>query len=82
MDLLNNLALGFSTAFSLTNLLYCFIGVTLGTLIWSTPWFLAQWPPWPCFCRSPILSIRRQLSLCLPASTTVLSTEALPRPSL
>ena len=41
MDLLNNLALGFSTAFSLTNLLYCFIGVTLGTLIWSTPW---SWP--------------------------------------
>ena len=37
MDLLNNLALGFSTAFSLTNLLYCFIGVTLGTLIGVLP---------------------------------------------
>ncbi len=37
MDLIQNLALGFSTAFSLTNLLYCFIGVTLGTLIGVLP---------------------------------------------
>lgn len=33
MDLLNNLAVGFATALSLQNLLYCFLGVTLGTLI-------------------------------------------------
>ena len=37
MDLFNHLALGFSTAFSLANLLYCFIGVTLGTLIGVLP---------------------------------------------
>lgn len=33
MDIFANLRLGFSTALSLANLFYCFIGVVLGTLI-------------------------------------------------
>ena len=33
MDLLNNLFFGFSVALSLQNLLYCLIGVSVGTLI-------------------------------------------------
>src|SRR5687768_9754475 len=37
MDLLSNLALGFSTALEPVNLLYCFIGVFLGTLIGVLP---------------------------------------------
>ena len=37
MDLLNNLAVGFATALSLQILLYCFLGVTLGTLIGVLP---------------------------------------------
>ncbi len=37
MELFDNLALGFSVAFSLQNLLYCFIGCLLGTLIGVLP---------------------------------------------
>src|SRR6476659_619780 len=37
MDLFNNLIFGFSVALSLQNLLYCLIGVTLGTLIGVLP---------------------------------------------
>ncbi|MEY2661797.1 MAG: hypothetical protein RIQ35_114 [Pseudomonadota bacterium] len=37
MELLANLSLGFETAFTLQNLLYCFIGCTLGTLIGVLP---------------------------------------------
>jgi putative tricarboxylic transport membrane protein len=37
MDFLNNLLFGFSVAFSLQNLAYCFIGVALGTLIGVLP---------------------------------------------
>ena len=37
MDLLHNLAIGFNTALSIQNLLYCFIGVLLGTLIGVLP---------------------------------------------
>jgi TctA family transporter len=37
MELLANLALGFSTALDPVNLLYCFIGVLLGTLIGVLP---------------------------------------------
>ena len=37
MDLLDNLALGFSVALSLQNVLYCFIGALLGTLIGVLP---------------------------------------------
>jgi len=37
MDLLNNLALGFGVAFTLTNLLYAFGGAVLGTLIGVLP---------------------------------------------
>ena len=33
MDLLSNLAMGFSVASSLANLAFCLIGVILGTLI-------------------------------------------------
>ena len=37
MDLFTNLALGFDTAFTLQNLLYCLIGCILGTLIGVLP---------------------------------------------
>ena len=37
MELLHNLTLGFQTALSFKNLLYCFIGVLLGTLIGVLP---------------------------------------------
>jgi putative tricarboxylic transport membrane protein len=37
MDLFNNLALGFSTATSFENLMFCLIGVLLGTLIGVLP---------------------------------------------
>ena len=37
MDLLNNLALGFGVAFTLTNLMYAFFGCVLGTLIGVLP---------------------------------------------
>ena len=37
MDLINNLSLGFSVAFTLQNLMYCFFGVVLGTLIGVLP---------------------------------------------
>lgn len=37
MELLANLALGFSTALTLQNLIYCFVGVLLGTLIGVLP---------------------------------------------
>jgi TctA family transporter len=37
MDILHNLALGFGVALTLNNILYCFIGVLLGTLIGVLP---------------------------------------------
>jgi putative tricarboxylic transport membrane protein len=37
MELLKNLALGFSVALTLNNIMYCFIGVLLGTLIGVLP---------------------------------------------
>ena len=37
MDLLDNLALGFSVALSLQNVFYCFVGALLGTLIGVLP---------------------------------------------
>ncbi|MCJ8145314.1 tripartite tricarboxylate transporter permease [Ancylobacter sp. A5.8] len=37
MEIFDNLALGFSVAFSLQNLFYCFLGVLLGTLIGVLP---------------------------------------------
>jgi TctA family transporter len=37
MDLLNNLALGFSVAFTVQNVLYAFVGAVLGTLIGVLP---------------------------------------------
>ena len=37
MELLDNLALGLSTALSPENLLWCFVGVFLGTLVGVLP---------------------------------------------
>ncbi|GLK82853.1 tripartite tricarboxylate transporter permease [Ancylobacter defluvii] len=37
MDLLSHLTLGFETAFTATNLLWCFVGVLLGTLVGVLP---------------------------------------------
>lgn len=37
MDLINHLLLGFQTAVTLQNLLYCFAGVTMGTLVGVLP---------------------------------------------
>lgn len=37
MELLSNLALGFETALTLTNLFWCFVGVLLGTLVGCLP---------------------------------------------
>ena len=37
MELLNNLALGFATALSLTNIIYAFVGALIGTLIGVLP---------------------------------------------
>ncbi len=37
MDLLGNLALGLSTALTPENLLWCFVGVLLGTLVGVLP---------------------------------------------
>lgn len=37
MDLIDNIALGFSVALSPSNLLYCFIGVLLGTIVGVIP---------------------------------------------
>ena len=37
MDILNNIIFGFSVAASVTNLLWCFIGVTMGTLVGVLP---------------------------------------------
>ena len=37
MELLHNLQVGFGVALTFTNLLYCLIGVSLGTLIGVLP---------------------------------------------
>ncbi len=37
MDLIANLSLGFETAFTTTNVFYCFVGVLLGTLVGVLP---------------------------------------------
>jgi putative tricarboxylic transport membrane protein len=37
MDLLHNLELGFSVALTLNNILYCFVGTVVGTLIGVLP---------------------------------------------
>ncbi|MEO7548243.1 MAG: tripartite tricarboxylate transporter permease [Ramlibacter sp.] len=37
MDLINNLSIGFGAAFTLQNLMYCFVGCLLGTLIGVLP---------------------------------------------
>ena len=37
MDVLSNLGIGFSVALTLQNIVYCFIGVLLGTIIGVLP---------------------------------------------
>src|SRR3954452_23739527 len=37
MDILHNLSIGFGVAFSVQNLMYCFIGVLLGTVVGVLP---------------------------------------------
>ena len=53
MELFTDLGLGFATALSPFNLLYCFIGVLLGTLVGVLPGHRRRPPPSPCCCRSP-----------------------------
>ena len=53
--------LGFATAFKPVNILFCFIGVLLGTLIGVLP-ASARRRPSPCCCRSPS-RCRRSTSL-------------------
>ena len=60
MELLNNLSLGFETAFTLQNLMYCFIGCVLGTLIGVLPG-LGPLQQLPCFCRQPTHCLRSLL---------------------
>ena len=52
MDLINNLSIGFGAAFTLQNLMYCFIGCLLGTLVGVLPG-IGLWPRSPCCCRPP-----------------------------
>jgi TctA family transporter len=51
MELLMNLGLGFETAFTPVNMLYCFVGVLLGTLIGVLPG-IGRLRPSPCCCPS------------------------------
>ena len=50
MDLVANLMLGIESAVTLQNLLYCFVGVTVGTLIGVLPG-MGPVPQSRCFCR-------------------------------
>ena len=76
MDLVSNLLLGFENALSLTNLIYCFIGVTVGTLIGVLPGI------GPVATIAMLLPITYTIpplpSSCLPVFTTALSTAAPP----
>ena len=79
MDLFNNLIFGFSVALSWQNLLYCLIGVTVGTLIGVLPGIgplgtIAILMP-ITYGVSPVAR-----SSCSPASITVPNTAARPRP--
>src|SRR5688572_12998417 len=38
MELIDHLALGFATALTTENLLYCFLGVLIGTFVGVLPW--------------------------------------------
>lgn len=58
LGLISNLMLGFDTALSLQNILYCTIGVTIGTLIGVLPG-MDRLQRWPCCFRQRTLS--RQL---------------------
>jgi TctA family transporter len=73
MELLSNLALGLEATMTVTNLLYCLIGVFLGTAVGVLPGL------------GPIATIAMLLpatfSSCLPASTTAPPTAARPPPS-
>ena len=52
MDVISNLGLGFATAMSFHNILFCFIGVFLGTLVGVLPG-IGPVAPSRCCCRSP-----------------------------
>ena len=53
MDLFDNLSLGFGVAFTFQNLIYCFVGCLLGTLIVCSQ-ASAPWVPSPCCCPPPM----------------------------
>ena len=79
MDLLNHLLIGFENAVTWTNLLYCFVGVTLGTLVGVLPGM------GPVATVAMLLPSRMRLtrplrSSCSQASITARSTAALPPP--
>lgn len=63
MDLINNLLVGFEAALSLQNILYCFFGVTIGTLIGVLRGW-ARWQRLRCFCPPPTRLIPLRPSLC------------------
>ena len=79
MDLLQNLALGLQSAFSLINLGYCFLGVLIGTLVGICQ-ALAPLPPLPFYYRLPTPLTRQRPSLCWQASTMAVNTAAQPQP--
>ena len=80
MDVLSNLELGFAVALTLQNIVYCFIGVLLGTVIGVLPGI------GPVTTVAMLLPISFTLSpesalILLPASITAPNTAARPRPS-
>lgn len=80
MDLVSNLLLGFQNAVTLQNLLYCFTGVSVGTLIGVLPGM------GPVATVAMLLPITYALDpsaalIMLAASTTAPSTAAPRRPS-
>ena len=79
MDLFHNLIFGFGVALSLQNLLYCLVGVSVGTLIGVLP---EIGPLGTIAILMPITASRRSVrSSCWRAFTTALSTGARPPPS-
>ena len=76
MELFHNLIFGFSVAFSLQNLLYCFIGVLVDHLIGVLPGIGPM--ATIAICRLPTTSRRSRRSSCWPAYTTARSTAVRP----
>ena len=81
MDLFNNLIFGFSVALSLQNLLYCLIGVTVGTLIGVLPGIGPLGTIAILHADHLRRSPRSARSSCSPASITAPNTAARPPPS-